>query len=382
VSARRRIVLAAGGTGGHMFPAEALAGELIARGCHVALVTDRRGRGFADRLPAVETHRISAGGLAGSGLLRRARSALELAVGLFQARGLIHRLAPQVAIGFGGYASVPTMLAAHRAGLPTILHEQNAVLGRANRLLAGRATRIATSFAAMPGATLDPGKVVVTGNPVRAAVAAVGDLPYPTLDPGAPVRLLVLGGSQGARVFSRVVPAAVALLPQGLRARLRLAQQCRPEDLEAVRAAYERLGVPAELATFFDDMPRHLAAAHLAIARAGASTVAELAAAGRPAILVPFPFAADDHQAANARCAGETGGAWPMPEPTFTAEALAVRLQALIAEPDALTRAAAAARAAARRDAATRLADLVGALAPCDGAAVGRAAAGRREAAA
>ena len=359
MSAPRCVVLAAGGTGGHIFPAEALADELIARGCRVALVTDRRGRGFADRLPAVETHRISAGGLAGGGLLRRARSALELAVGLFQARGLIHRLAPQVAIGFGGYASVPTMLAAHRAGLPTILHEQNAVLGRANRLLAGRATRIATSFAAMPGAAaLDPGKVVVTGNPVRAAVAAVGDLPYPTLDPGAPVRLLVLGGSQGARVFSRVVPAAVALMPQGLRARLRLAQQCRPEDLEAVRTAYERLGVPAELATFFDDMPRHLAAAHLAIARAGASTVAELAAAGRPAILVPFPFAADDHQAANARCAGETGGAWPMPEPTFTAEALAVRLQSLIAEPDALIRAAAAARAAGRRDAATRLADL------------------------
>ena len=382
MSALCRVVLAAGGTGGHMFPAEALAGELTARGCRVALVTDRRGRGFADRLPAVETHRISAGGLAGSGLLRRARSALELAVGLFQARGLINRLAPQVAIGFGGYASVPTMLAAHRAGLPTILHEQNAVLGRANRLLAGRATRIATSFAAMPGATLDPGKVVVTGNPVRAAVAAVGDLPYPALDPGAPVRLLVLGGSQGARVFSRVVPAAVALLPPRVRARLRLVQQCRPEDLEAVRAAYERLGVPAELATFFNDVPGHLAAAHLAIARAGASTVAELAAAGRPAILVPFPFAADDHQAANARCAGETGGAWPMPEPTFTAEALARRLQSLIAEPEALARAAAAARAAGRRDAAMRLADLVGTLAPCDSATVGCAAADRREAAA
>jgi UDP-N-acetylglucosamine--N-acetylmuramyl-(pentapeptide) pyrophosphoryl-undecaprenol N-acetylglucosamine transferase len=366
------VVLAAGGTGGHLFPAEALAGELLARGLRAALITDRRGRGFGERLPGVPVHRISAGAMAGTGMLGRAEGALRLALGLFQARGLIARLAPSVAVGFGGYPSVPTMLAAARAGLPTLLHEQNAVLGRANRLLARRATMVAGAFPglALPGAT----PLVVTGNPVRPAIAAVGMEPYRAPGCEAPLHLLVLGGSQGARVFSRVVPEALALLPPGLRARLVLAQQCRPEDLDQVRAAYERLGIAARLASFFEDIPALLAEAHLVVARAGASTVAELAAAGRPAILVPYPFAADDHQTANAESAGKAGGAWPVAERSLTAAALAERLAALAAEPAVLAAAAEAAGRTARRDAAERLADLVLDLLPQNG----RAGSGQR----
>lgn len=357
----RLVVLAAGGTGGHMFPAEALAGELLARGLRVALVTDRRGRGFGDRLPAVETHRISAGGISGGGMIRRARGVLKLAVGLVQARRLISQLAPDLAVGFGGYPSVPTILAAARAGVTTVLHEQNAVLGRANRLLARRATRIATSFPAVETMVpIDPGKLTLTGNPVRPAIAALADQPYP-VPAGAEdaIGLLVLGGSQGARVFGRVVPAAIALLPRDLRSRLRIAQQCRVEDLESARAAYARLGLKAELATFFDDVPLRLSAAHLVISRSGASTVAELAAAGRPAILVPYPHATDDHQTANAKAVSEVGAAWLMPERVFTPEALAERLQSVLGQPATLAQAAACAHKAAHCDAAARLADLV-----------------------
>lgn len=364
-----KVLLAAGGTGGHMFPAEALAGELLDRGFHVALITDRRGRGFGDRLPLVETHHISAGGLSGGTVIRRAKGALKLVVGLIQARRMVAQLAPDVAVGFGGYPSVPTMLAAGRAGLPTILHEQNAVLGRANRLLARRATRIATSFPTTETVIpLDPGKLALTGNPVRPGIAALADEPYPMLQPGSPITLLVLGGSQGARIFGRVMPSAIALLSRDLRARLRIAQQCRVEDLEAARAAYAPLGLKAELATFFDDVPARLAAAHLVVCRSGASTVAEITAAGRPAILVPYPSATDDHQTANAKAISDVGGAWLMPEHTLTPKSLAERLQAILSRPDTLTQTAAAARKAAHCDAATRLADLVVALMPENGA--------------
>lgn len=351
------VLLAAGGTGGHMFPAEALAGELAARGIRVALVTDRRGRGFGDRLPQVPVHRISAGGLAGTGIVRRAQGALRLGIGFLQARRLVARLQPALVVGFGGYASVPPLMVAQRAGIPTLLHEQNAVLGRANRLLARRSLRVAGSFPGVAG--VEPSKVTLTGNPVRAAIAAVGDAPYPALGPQATIRLLVLGGSQGARVFSRVIPAAIQLLAPDLRRRLAITQQCRPEDLDATRAAYAQLALPAVLATFFDDVPQLLAGAHLVIARAGASTVAELAAAGRPALLVPYPFAADDHQTANARAASESGGAWLMPERVLTPQSLAERLHSLFAQPGTLAHAAACAHDSGRRDAARRLAELV-----------------------
>ncbi len=357
------VLLASGGTGGHMFPAEALAGTLLARGYRVGLVTDKRGRGFGDRLPAVEVHRISAGGLAGGGIVRQARGMLNLSLGFLQARGLVRRLAPRIAIGFGGYASVPTILAAQRAGIATLLHEQNAVLGRANRLLAPRAHAIATSFAETTSLGQTP--VRFTGNPVRAAIAALGERPYPEIKNA--LHILVLGGSQGARIFGRLIPAAVALLAPPLRQRLAIAQQCRPEDMDQARASYAALDLQAELAPFFDNMAEQLGRAHLVISRSGASTVAELGAGGRPAILIPYPHATDDHQTVNAVSFCHTGAGWLMPEATVTADSLAEQLRSVLAHPAGLSQRAAAARHAGRRDAAQRLADLVSELAPANG---------------
>jgi UDP-N-acetylglucosamine--N-acetylmuramyl-(pentapeptide) pyrophosphoryl-undecaprenol N-acetylglucosamine transferase len=362
-AAKARIVLAAGGTGGHLFPAEALAGALISRGYPVALVTDRRGTGFGEKMAAVELHRISAGGVAGGSLVRRAQSVMQLGVGFFQARSLLAQLKPGVAVGFGGYPSVPTILAASFAGLPTVLHEQNAVLGRANRLLARRATRIAASF---PG-TIGADRVNVTGNPVRPAIAALSLAPYAEPEAGGKFNLLVTGGSQGARAFGRLLPEAIALLPEAKRRRLALVQQCRAEDLERVKATYAELKVSAELAPFFADIPQRLRDCHLVVARSGASTVAELAAAGRPSLLIPYPHATDDHQTANAKVLADAGGAWLLPEAALTPAILAERLGALMAAPDQLTAAAAAARGCGRTDAAERLADLVAALAPSNG---------------
>jgi len=353
------VILAAGGTGGHMFPAEALARELLARGKRVVLVTDRRGKAFGDALPEVEVHRIRASSF-GSGIVGKIRGVIELCLGAIQARRLIARLHPSAVVGFGGYPSVPTVLMAQRAGVPTVLHEQNAVLGRANRLAAPGAVRIATSFASVaavkPG---DAGKLVFTGNPVRPNVTAVRNLPYPALEGGGEVHLLVVGGSQGARIFSEIVPQALALLPEALKRRIRIAQQCRPEDIEAAKAAFTKAGIMAELSTFFRDVPERLAACHLAVCRSGASTVAELAAVGRPAILVPYPYAMDDHQTANAQAVADAGAAWLMPQTAFSPQALANRLVALLDLAHTLTKAAEAAHARGATDAASRLADTV-----------------------
>jgi UDP-N-acetylglucosamine--N-acetylmuramyl-(pentapeptide) pyrophosphoryl-undecaprenol N-acetylglucosamine transferase len=360
MSGKGLIVLATGGTGGHVFPARALAGALSARGWRLAIVTDRRGASFAVGGSDVETHRINAAS-PGRGAGGKIRGLMQIGAGLFQARALLRRLEPAAVVGFGGYASVPTMLAATYAGLPTLIHEQNAVLGRANRLLAPRVRRIAASFAAVERVRpRDAEKITLTGNPVRAEIAAVGEQPYPALQGRrGTLNILVFGGSQGAHILSAVVPAAIATLSTPSRARLAIVQQCREEDLDAVRAVYDSAGVHAELATFFDDMPQRLAAAHLVIGRAGASTVAELAAAGRPALLVPYPHATDDHQTANARAAEAAGAAWLMPDAGFTAESLGDRLDALMAEPEILDAAAAAALRFARADAAAKLADAV-----------------------
>ncbi|CAA7622956.1 undecaprenyldiphospho-muramoylpentapeptide beta-N-acetylglucosaminyltransferase [Magnetospirillum sp. SS-4] len=357
------IALAAGGTGGHVFPAEALAGILLERGYRLALITDRRGAAYGGTLGRLETHRIRAGGIAGRGALSKLRAVAELGLGVLQARSLLKRIRPAAVIGFGGYASIPGMVAAVAAGIPTAIHEQNAVLGRANRLLASRVGRIATSFAEV--SHVDPRllpKLVHIGMPVRAAVAALRDAPYPPLDGDGPIQLLVLGGSQGARVLSEVVPAALAQLPAALRLRIRIAQQCRPEDLDGVARAYEGAGIACTLQSFFADVPERLTAAHLVIARAGASTVAELTALGRPAILVPYPFAIDDHQTANAHAIENNGGAWLMDQAGFTAEALAARLGSLFSQPGILARTAGCAARAGRPDAAERLADLVAGL--------------------
>lgn len=354
------VVLAAGGTGGHVFPAEALATALRERGFRLVLVTDRRGGAFGGALAELEVYRVRAAGMAGKSPTRRLASLTELAVGLVQAWRLIRRIAPEAAVGFGGYASLPTVLAASLARCKTIVHEQNAVLGRANRTLAPRVDRIATAFpkpARVPKGAA--GKLVRTGMPVRPAFAAARSLPYPHCGADGAINLLVLGGSQGARVFSEVLPAAVGQLPTALRRRLSISQQCRPEDLDRVRVAYHELGASAELASFFTDVPERLAAAHLVIARAGASSVGEITAVGRPAILVPYPHATDDHQMANARAIEVLGGGWVMAEPTFTPAALAERLESLLAAPGTLRDAARCARAAGEPDAAKRLADLV-----------------------
>ncbi len=356
----RPILVAAGGTGGHVFPAKALAEALLARGRRVALVTDRRGTAFETVGGALDVHRIRAAGIAGRGLLAKARAGVELLLGYFEARRLVRALRPVAVVGFGGYASVPTVLAAAARGVPVILHEQNAVLGRANRLLAPRATAIAVSFAEVEkvGAA-DRGKLVLTGNPVREAIRDLRDAVLPPLAPTAPIDLLVTGGSQGATVFAELVPAAIASLPDALRARLRLSQQAREGELEGVVAAYRRLGVAADVRRFFDDMPARLAAARLLICRSGASTVAENTVAGRPALLIPYPHAIDDHQSANARAIAAAGGALVLPQASSDAGTLAAQLIRLLGDPAALATMAAAARAAGVPDAVDRLADLV-----------------------
>jgi UDP-N-acetylglucosamine--N-acetylmuramyl-(pentapeptide) pyrophosphoryl-undecaprenol N-acetylglucosamine transferase len=366
--ARPLIVLAAGGTGGHMFPAEALAGALAARGHDVALITDRRGQAIA--LPGIDlaVHRVRAAAMTGASLPAKLTAGLQLLIGAAQSWWLLRRLKPAAVVGFGGYPSVPAVLAAHRLGLPVILHEQNAVLGRANQMLTPYARRIATCFAEVEGVSAaDRGKIVMTGNPVRPAIAALAQTPYPTLEADSSVNLLITGGSLGASLFSRVIPKAIGLLPESVRRRLSIVQQARADDLEGVRAAYAALGMTPVLAPFFGDMPARLAAAHLVIGRAGASTVAETAVAGRPAILVPLAIHRDDHQTKNARALEAAGAALVMPEAAFTPEALAARLQPLLALPEKLTAMAAKARDVATLDAAERLADLVLATVPANG---------------
>lgn len=350
------IVCAAGGTGGHVFPAEALARAVLARGGTPVLFTDRRGGSYG---AGIEVVAIAGGGIHGLKLGEKLVSIAKLSAGALVALRALRQLKPDAVVGFGGYAALPTLLAARLLGLPAAIHEQNAVLGRANRLLAPRVSLIATAFAAtaaVPAAAA--AKVRRVGMPVRPAFAPARAHPYQPPSADGPLRLLVLGGSQGAQVFSELLPAAVALLPDDLRRRLAITQQCRPETLAATAAAYAAIGLAPELAAFFADVPERLAAAHLVVARSGASTVAELTAVGRPAILVPYPYAIDDHQTANAAAVAETGGGWLMPQAALSPDALAAHLARLFRAPDALADAAAAARAAGVADAAERLADL------------------------
>jgi UDP-N-acetylglucosamine--N-acetylmuramyl-(pentapeptide) pyrophosphoryl-undecaprenol N-acetylglucosamine transferase len=360
---RKLIALAAGGTGGHVFPAEALAQELISRGYELVLLTDRRGQAYGGTLGQIKTYPLRAGGIAGRGWFKRFKSALNLMCGVFQARSLLKELRPAVVVGFGGYASIPGMFAAVQRKLPTVIHEQNAVLGRTNRLLAGRVSRIATSFTeveAMPKSA----HVECVGMPVRPQIAALAEAVYQEPETDGPINLLILGGSQGATVLSEIVPAALKALPEDIRNRLLISQQCRPADIDAVQAAYDDSELDVDLQTFFNDVPERLSAAHLVIARAGASTVAELTAAGRPSVLVPYPHAIDDHQTANAHAIEDTGGAWLMPQDAFTVDSLTARLTTLLTRPGILERAASCAQASGRPDAAQNLANLVETLIP------------------
>jgi len=347
------IMLAAGGTGGHMVPAHALAAELTSRGIGVALITDDRGARIPGLFDGVPVHVLPAGRL-GGGPLGWIKALGAVVRGRRQARSLYREFKPDAVVGFGGYPAFPALLAASASNIPTILHEQNAVLGRVNRLLAGEAAAIATAYPEV--ARL---KVVLVGNPVRESVKRLGEAPLPPFDEAAPLKILVTGGSQGASILGEVVPAALGALEPSLRHRLQVVQQCRPDDVVAVRAAYAALKIPAELMTYITDMPAKLAEAHLVIARAGASTIAELTAAGRPAILVPLPSATDDHQTANAREMAKAGGARMIAQDEFTPEMLAKQIEALAHDPEALANAAARSLSVGRPNAASDLADLV-----------------------
>jgi len=354
------VLLAAGGTGGHLFPAEALACVLTARGLTVDLATDERAARYAGAFPARERHVLPADTVRGRSPVALARTGFALASGLVRGLALIRRLKPKVVVGFGGYPTVPPLLAASLLGVPTVIHEANGVMGRANHMLAGRVSAIATGFPDLVKA--DPAlaaKAVWTGNPLRPAALAAAAVPFDPPQPGGPLRLLVFGGSQGARVMSDVVPEALARLPREIRARLHLTQQAREEDLVRVSTAYMEAGLTAELAAFFNDLPARMAAAHLVISRSGAGTVAELAAIGRPSILVPLPHALDQDQAANARALAATGGALVLRQVEFDAHRLAAELTRLATAPDTLTQMAQQARSAGVLDAAERLGDLV-----------------------
>lgn len=358
MSANKLVVLAAGGTGGHLFPAEALSHALHARGVRVVLMTDERAADFAGGFPAEAVHAVPAATPSGRSLLKMARALATLARGVFAARRLIKELQPAIVVGFGGYPTVPPVLGASLAGLSTLIHEQNAVVGRANRFLSGRATIIATGFAEVGGLSAEAvQKCRQVGNPVRPAVVAAASAYVPS--DGGKLDLLVFGGSQGARIMADIVPPAIQLLSPEERSRLTITQQARIEDHDRVHGIYAGLGVKAEIAPFFKDLPARMAAAHLVIGRAGASTIAELTVIGRPSILVPLPGALDQDQAANAAVLESAGGAMRILQPEFTPRRLASELSALLARPERLTAMAASAKSAGIPDAADRLARLV-----------------------
>lgn len=356
------IVLAAGGTGGHLFPAEALAHELKSRGWDVHLATDARAQRFAGAFAEDHVHVIRSATIAGRNPIALARTLWSLWQGNLDSRKLFRRLKPKLVAGFGGYPTLPPLYAASNMGIPTMVHEQNAVMGRANKGLAGRVKAIAGGF--LPetsGAFAD--KIVATGNPVRPPVLAAANTPYRSPKEGQRFRLLVFGGSQGAQFFSNAIPEAIALLPESERARLLITQQARKEDEAAVRAAYQKLRVPADVAPFFNDMPARIADAHFVISRSGASTVSEVAVIGRPAMLVPFPHALDHDQAANAAALAAAGGCDVVRQAELTPERLASIISAAINEPERLEQQAKAAKSVGKPDAAQLLADLAEAIA-------------------
>lgn len=361
MSQRPHLVIAAGGTGGHMVPAHVLGQEMTARGYAVSLITDDRGLRYPGLFDGCPRHVVESGSLSGRNPIGWAKALLSIRKGRAAAKAIYRREHPVAVVGFGGYPTLPALLGAFATGVPTIIHDSNTVLGRVNRMLAGRVNVIATAFPNIRRLPMrEGGKVALVGNPVRAEIVALRDRPFPATD--GELQLLIIGGSQGATVLSKVVPAAVDRLPAALKARLRVTQQCRPEDLEEVRAAYAATGVPADLATFLQDMPERLAKAHLVIARSGASTVSEVAVAGRPAIFVPLPTSTDNHQVYNAQEMVDAGGAQMILQPDFTPERVAAAIEAFLGVPEKLEAAAQAARSTGRPDAAARLADIVEAL--------------------
>lgn len=356
------IVLATGGTGGHLFPAQALAAELTKRGRKIVVMTDARGTQYPTYFPGAKIEIVPSAAFSDRSMLRLMMAPFEIIAGIFVALAKLSRIKPAVVIGFGGYPSVPVMIAACISRRPTAILAPDAVLGRANRLVADYVRVIAAGLPLKRFLPKEMSKVVYTGNPVRPEVVAYDGARYEPPSSG-PINLLVFGGSQGARALSEIVPASIALLPGGMKARLDIVQQCRPEDIETVRATYNKEGVKAELAPFFGDLPARMARAHLIIGRAGAGTVAELMVIGRPAILIPLPHALDDNQTPNADALADAGGGWRVSQKDLTPEKLATMLKAAFAAPDDLAKRAAAAHSQAKPDAAQRLADVVDKLA-------------------
>lgn len=355
-------IFAAGGTGGHMFPARAAADALAARGWTVKLVTDARGARHANGFPGGDPTIIAASSPFQKNPLRAVRALSDLARGYGAARALMREIKPDVVAGFGGYPAFPVLAAARVAGVPFVIHEQNAVLGRVNRVFAGSAVCVASGFDRLDKASSNARREVV-GNPVRSGVLKALQTPYAAPGPDGPISLLVIGGSLGARLLSVTAPAAIALLPDDLRARIQVIQQTRDESLEEARAIYAAAGVEAQLSPFFEDMGALYARAHLVISRAGASSVSEIAAVGRPALFVPLGIAMDDHQSANAQALVAAGAAEMIGEAEFTAQSLSQRLESALRDGEALRRRADAARELGRPDAHDRLADLIAAAA-------------------
>ncbi|ESX28124.1 undecaprenyldiphospho-muramoylpentapeptide beta-N-acetylglucosaminyltransferase [Mesorhizobium sp. RSR565B] len=360
--ARGVILLAAGGTGGHLFPAEALAHELIERGWGVHLATDDRAERFAGHFPAAAIHPIQSATMGSKNPVALLGAFWKIWRGVRQASAVMARIKPDAVVGFGGYPTLPPLYAATRRKLPTLIHEQNAVMGRANRALSGRVDAIAGGFLPQDESATGA-KTVTTGNPVRPPILEAAKTPYTASKGADPFRLLVFGGSQGAQFFSDAMPTAIALLPEAQRKRLVITQQARADDVARVKAGYAALGVHVEVSPFFTDMAQRMGAAHLVISRSGASTVSEIAVIGRPALLVPYPYALDHDQAANAAALAAAGGGEVHPQSSLSPERIAALIGGLMDTPERLTAMAAGAKSAGRPNAARLLADLTEAIA-------------------
>jgi len=360
ILSKPHIFLAAGGTGGHIFPAEALAIELISRGYRLSLLTDKRGIKLSKKISHLGAYAIKSGGVSGRGLLGKILSLISVFIGFIQALFLCIRLKPQIIVGFGGYACVPAMLAGLLCRINLVIHEQNAVLGRANRLFVSSAKKLAISYekcSHVPN-ILDE-NIVFTGMPLRPSVLIEYKVKYPILDPKSKIILSVFGGSQGAAVFSDVVPSALSKIEKSLRSRVTVTHQSRPEDIEKTKIAYQNIGIDADVEDFFNDAPKRIASSHLVICRAGASTIAELSAIGRPAILVPYKYAVDDHQLLNAKAYEETGSGWLIKENDFTSLVLEQKLKSLFLNPGKLKAAQLASRKFGRREASNEIAKII-----------------------
>ncbi|MEO5805016.1 undecaprenyldiphospho-muramoylpentapeptide beta-N-acetylglucosaminyltransferase [Devosia sp.] len=354
----KTFVLMAGGSGGHLFPAMALAQELLRRGHTIDLMTDHRVKSYGSNFPARQIHVVPAATPSLSNPIKFVRGGLTILRGIGSAIGKLRRIKPDAVIAFGGYPTFPPFMAANLLGIPGVLHEQNAVLGRANRALGRFADVLAMSYDSTKFADRLNLEKQITGNPVRDKVRALAGVPYPALDADGPIRIFVVAGSQGARAFSDIVPEAIALIPEALRHRLQIAQQCRAEDLDRVAERYRQLKVNVELATFFEDLPERITRTHLVICRSGASTIADVCVLGRPMIMVPLPGSIDGDQKNNAMVVDAAGGGWIAEQATLSPQSLGTRLTTLLADPAALQQAAEAARALGQPRAVEKLADL------------------------